>query len=393
MPDAAAVSSILKRATDTGDVPGVAVAVGNRAGTVYEAAFGVRSLGADIAMTPDTVCWIASMTKAVTATAAMQLVEHRKLSLDGPISKVLPVLADVRVLDGFDASGTARLRPPRSAITLRHLLTHTSGFGYDIWNADIGRYMEAHQVPGVISCQHKALTTPLAFDPGSRWQYGIGIDWAGKAVEAACGMTLGRYLKAHVFDPLGMADTGFKIGPAQRERLAAIHVRTPEGLAATTIEVTQTPEFEMGGGGLYSTVTDYLKFCRMILGNGSLNGTRILAAETVALMSANAMGPLRCGVMTTALPGSSNTVDFTDGMQWGLSFMINPEPVAGRRSANSLAWAGLANSYYWIDPARDIAGVFATQILPFADPKALSLFHAFESAVYTGIPSPPVGEG
>ncbi len=382
MADTSALAAILKRATDAGDVPGAAVIVGNKNGTIYEGAAGLRSLGSDTAMTPDTVCWIASMTKAITAAAAMQLVERGKLSLDAPISEVLPVLGKVMVLDGFETDGAARLRAPHTAITLRHLLTHTSGFSYDIWNADIGRYMAAHQVPGVISCQHKALTTPLVFDPGKRWEYGIGIDWAGKAVEAASGMKLGQYLEAHILGPLGMADTAFKIGADQRERRAAIHVRTPEGLVATTIELPQTPEFEMGGGGLYSTVRDYLKFCRMILNNGSLGGVRVLAPETVAQMTANAMGPIRCGVMKTALPASSNTVDFTDGMQWGLSFMINPETTATGRSAGSLAWAGLANSYYWIDPVRDVAGVFATQILPFADPKALALFQEFEAACY-----------
>jgi methyl acetate hydrolase len=382
MADIAALDAILKRATDAGDVPGVVVTAGTKAGTIYEGAAGLRSLGGDSAMTPDTVCWIASMTKAVTAAAAMQLVKTGKLTLDRPISDVLPVLGKVQVLDGFEPDGTARLRAPRTAITLRHLLTHTSGFSYDIWNADVGRYMAAHQVPGVISCEHKALTTPLVFDPGERWEYGIGIDWAGKAVEAASGMKLGHYLKANVFDPLGMADTAFKIGASQRERRADIHVRTPDGLVATTIELPQAPEFEMGGGGLYSTVRDYLKFCRMILDGGSLDGVRVLAPETVAQMTGNAMGPIRCGVMKTALPASSNTVEFTDSMQWGLSFMINPQTSATGRSAGSLAWAGLANSYYWIDPVRDIAGVFATQILPFADPKALALFKEFETAIY-----------
>lgn len=380
--DAAAISVLLERATNAGDVPGVAATVGDRNGVLYEGAFGTRSLDATAAMTPDTVCWIASMTKAVTAAAAMQLVERGALSLDTPIADILPVLGAVQVLDGFEADGTARLRPAKAPITLRQLLTHTSGFSYDIWSADMARYMKAHEIPGVASCQQKALTTPLLFDPGEKWDYGIGIDWAGKAVEAVSGVKLGHYLQANIFAPLGMGDTGFKIGAAQRERLAAVHVRTPDGLAATTIELTQTPEFEMGGGGLYSTVRDYLKFARMILNGGTLDRQRVLAPETVALMSRNAMGPLRCGVLKSALPGSSNDVAFTQGMQWGLSFMINPEQMATGRTAGSLAWAGLANSYYWIDPEKGIAGVFATQILPFADTKALALFEDFETAVY-----------
>lgn len=382
MAKTSAIAALLQNATDAGDVPGVSVAIGNKEGLLYEGAFGKRSLSADAAMTPDTVCWIASMTKAVTGAAAMQLVDQGKLSLDDPIANVLPVLGCAKVLEGFDADGTARLRLAKRPITLRHLLTHTSGFTYDIWSADMGRYQHAHDIPGIISCAHKALTTPLLFDPGERWEYGIGIDWAGKAVEAASGQQLGQYLKANIFNPLGMADTGFKIGPAQRERLAAIHLRTKEGLAATPIQLTQTPEFEMGGGGLYSTTRDYLKFARMILNGGNLDGNCILAPQTVSLMSQNAMGPIRCGVMKTALPASSHDVAFTSSMQWGLSFMINPEKMATGRSSHSLAWAGLANSYYWIDPSRDLAGVFATQILPFADPKALKLFQDFETEVY-----------
>ena len=138
----------------------------------------------------------------------------------------------------------------------------------------------------------------------------------------------------------------------------------------------------MGGGGLYSTVSDYLKFTRMILAGGTLDGARVLAAPTVAEMSSNAMGELRCRPLKSAAPGSTNDVDFLDGMQWGLSFLINPDPLPTGRSAGSLAWAGLANSYYWIDPVKQVAGVYATQLLPFFDADAVALFEAFESAVY-----------
>ncbi len=381
----AGLDALLKRATDAGDVPGVTAAVGTRDGMVYEAGFGTRAVGAATEMTPDTVCWIASMTKAVTAACAMQLVEQGKLTLDGPIAEVLPVLAETPVLDGFDAAGQPKVRPAKRPITLRHLLTHTAGFSYDMWSADITAYQKARNVPGVISCQNKALSTPLLFDPGERWEYGINIDWVGKAVEAVSGQKLGQYMKANLLEPLGMSDTGFKLGPSQSGRRAAIHMRAPEGLAATPIVLEQNPEFEMGGGGLYGTVGDYLRFARMILNGGALDGVRVVKPETVALMSRNAMGPTRCAPMKTVNPGSSNDVTFVDGMEWGLSFMINPAPLATGRSAGSLAWAGLANSYYWIDPAKGIAGVFATQILPFADIKALPLFQAFETEVYATV--------
>ena len=380
-----ALAAVLSRATDAGDVPGVAVCIANRDGVIYDAAFGQRSLATGVAMTTDTVCWIASMTKAVTAAAAMQLVEQGKLTLDDPIERVLPELGRVPVLEGFDAAGVARLRAPKTKMTLRHLLTHTSGFTYDMFSADMARYQKANTIPGVASCKNVALTTPLLFDPGERWAYGISIDWVGKVVEAVSGLTLGATMKSNIFDPLGMTETGFKIRDDQRQRLAAIHIRKPAGLVATSIELPAEPEFEMGGGGLYSTVGDYMKFARMILNGGVLDGRRLLKAETVAAMSTHAMGAIRARALKSADLGATRDMDFTEGMEWGLSFMINPQPLATGRSAGSLAWAGLANTYYWIDPAKGIAGIFAAQVFPFAEAQVLALFQAFETEVYRAL--------
>ena len=382
MANTQAVSDLLKRATDAGDVPGVVVAAATADGPIFEAGFGVRDVASGAPMTADTVVWIASMTKAVTGACAMQLVEQGRLSLDRPIATVLPELGNAQVLEGFASDGSPRLRPANRPITLRHLLTHTSGFVYDIWNPEMGRYLEKTGTPGIISCANAALSIPLLFDPGERWDYGIGIDWAGKAVEAASGQRLGQYMQQNLLQPLGMTDTGFKIGPVQRQRLAKVHNRTPQGFVATDMELPQDPQFEMGGGGLYSTVGDYLRFTRMILNGGSLDGTRVLARETVATMSAHAMGDLLCRSLKTAAPALSNDVDFMDGMQWGLTFLINPQALPTGRSAGSLAWAGLANSYYWIDPVKRVTGVYATQVLPFFDEKAVRLFADFETAIY-----------
>ena len=382
MANTQAISELLQRATDAGDVPGVVVAAVAADGTVFAEGAGVRDVRTGTKMTADTVVWIASMTKAVTGACAMQLVEQGRLSLDAPIAGVLPELGKVRVLDGFAADGSPRMRPARGAITLRHLLTHSSGFVYDIWNRDMARYLETTGTPGIISCMNAALAIPLVFDPGERWDYGIGIDWAGKAVEAASGQRLEVYMQEHLLGPLGMNDTCFRIGAAQRQRLAKVHNRTAAGFEATDTELPQEPEFEMGGGGLYSTVSDYLRFARMVMNRGTLDGVRVLAPETVAVMAAHAMGELRCRAMKTAAPSVSNDVDFVDGMQWGLSFLVNPEPLPTGRSAGSLAWAGLANSYYWIDPVKRVAGVYATQLLPFFDDKAVRLFQDFETAVY-----------
>jgi len=385
MVDTSRIASPLRQAAEASDIPGVAAAAATADGVIFEGAFGVRDLTTGHPMSADTVVWIASMTKAVTGACAMQMVERGKLSLDGDIAAVLPELGRVQVLEGFDASGAPRLRPARRAITLRHLLTHTSGYAYDIWNADIARYMEATGTPGIISCQNAALTLPLAFDPGERWEYGISIDWAGKAVEAVSGQTLDLYMQDNILKPLGMTDTGFGIGEDQRRRLAAMHARTPDGLVPIEFEIPQEPDFHMGGGGLYSTVGDYLKFAQMILRGGTFNGAQVLQPDTVAAMSKNAMGELVCRPMKTANASSSNDVDFVAGMKWGLSFLINPEPLPTGRSSGSLAWAGLANSYFWIDPARKVAGVYATQVLPFFDQKAVQAFEAFETAVYQAL--------
>jgi methyl acetate hydrolase len=372
---------VLAGAVAAGDVAGVVAVAANQGGTVYEGAFGRREIGAEPAMTLDTVFWIASMTKAVTTVAAMQFVERGAVSLDEP----LPELAGAQVLEGFDEDGAPLLRAARGPITLRHLLTHTAGFTYDIWNADMGRYMAYHGIPGIIECRDVTLDTPLIADPGDRWEYGISMDWAGKVVERLSGQSLEDYLREHVCGPLGMRDTAFVIGPDQRDRLAGMHVRHPDGsLEAIAFEVPQQPEFYMGGGGLYGTGPDYLTFLRMLLNGGELDGVRILAPETVAEMARNQIGDLQVGALKTAIPGSSNDAEFFPGMvkRWGLGFVINTETASTGRSAHSLAWAGLANTYYWLDPTRRLAGVLLTQVLPFADDRVLRLLDQFETAMY-----------
>jgi methyl acetate hydrolase len=377
--------ALLQKAVASGDVPGVVAVATDRDGTIYEGGFGERVLGRGEAMTPDTVGWIASMTKALTGTAAMQLVEQGKLDLDRPATEWAPELGKGQVLEGFDAAGAPKTRPPKRPITLRHLLTHTAGFSYEIWNEDIIRHQQAKGIPGIISCEHAALTTPLLFDPGERWEYGINLDWAGKIVEAASGKRLGAYLREHIFEPLGMSDTAFKLRPDMRARLARIHQRgDDDGFAPLDLEIPQEPEFDMGGGGLYGTAPDYLKFVRMILNRGRANGERVLKPETVDMMARNQAGECRVQAVKTAMPALSNDAEFFPGMPkcWGLSFMINMEQAPTGRSAGSLAWAGLANSYYWIDPSRGVGGVYLSQVLPFADKKALPLYFDFERTVY-----------
>jgi len=380
-----AIDALLGRAVDGGDVPGVAAMVTRREGTLYEGAFGKRMLGGDAPMELDTVCWLASLTKALVGAGAMQLVERGVLDLNEPVRRRLPELGEAMVLEGFDDEGRPRLRAPARAITLRHLLTHTAGFGYEFWNAEIMKYQQATGTPGTGSGMNASLGTPLLFEPGERWNYGINIDWTGKLIEAVSGMKLGEYLAKNLFAPLGMDSTGFKITPEMRARLAKMHQRDSHGaLAPIEREVRQDPEFESGGGGLYSTARDYLKFVRMMLAHGEVDGRRVLKPETVALMARNHIGETRVTPLKAQFPALSNDAEFFPGVpkSWGLSFQINEAPAPTGRPSGGLMWGGLSNTYYWIDPFNGVGGVYLTQILPFCDLKSLPLFYAFETAVY-----------
>jgi CubicO group peptidase (beta-lactamase class C family) len=320
----------------------------------------------------------------------MQLTERGQLSLDQPAKEVLPFLADTKVLLGFDANDIPIMRAPRKQITLRNLLTHTAGFVYDIWNEEMSRYAKITDLPPVRTGKLEALTAPLNFDPGERWEYGINIDIAGRMVEVASGLDLETYMQRHILEPLGMPDTSFIERPEWAGRATTVHARQPDGSLEPIAQPPATNterEFFPGGGGLFSTASDYLRFLRALMNDGELDGQRILKRGTVALMSQNHMGDLEVQKLPTQNPLLSNPVDLFPGMskKWGLSFLINTEPGPAGRSAGSLAWAGLNNTYYWLDPVKKIAGVFMTQTLPFADPTVLRAADAFESAVYRSI--------
>lgn len=386
----AQIDTTLRRATDTKEVPGVVAMAATDNGILYEGVFGTRDLGKGPAMTRDTVFRIASMTKAVTSVAAMQLVEQGKLKLNEPVPDIDPALSALQVLEGFDASGAPRLRPAKRPITLRHLLTHTAGFTYEVWDANTQRYVKTTGMPSTASGKVAALRTPLAFDPGDRWLYGVNVDWAGRIVEATSGQPLDVYFREHILGPLGMNDTGFTTTPAQRARQASVHQRKSDGsLEPQPLETPFTPEYYAGGGGLYSTVPDYLNFLQMLLHGGSWNGARILSPETVALMGTNQIGDIEAGVLKTYVPTRSNDVDFFHGMplRWGLAYMINLQPGPDGRSANSLTWAGIFNTYYWIDPSKHVTGVIMTQVLPFADQASVRLYGQFERGVYNALKS------
>ena len=382
------LDKVLDAGTKAGSAPGAVAIVVNRNEVLWEGASGERSIGGGVPMTPDTVGAIFSMTKAITGAAAMQLVEQNKLDLDAPAGDIIPWLNEVQVLDGFDADGEPLLRAPKSVVTLRNLLTHTSGFTYELWNENEVRWKEKTGALSLFTLENKSLQTPLAFDPGTDWEYGTGIDWVGKMVEVVSGMTLGEYFAKYLTGPLGMSDTAFAHSPSMLERASAIHARLPDGsLQVMDLPAPENPEFEMGGGGLHGTMSDYGKFIRMILNDGELDGVRVLKPETVATMCENHIGNLRVKNLKTIAPPFTNDAEFFPGQpkSWGLTFQINETPADTGRPAGTLMWAGLANSYYWIDRTNGIGGAYLSQILPFADEKSLELFFDIERTVYQSL--------
>ena len=379
------IDEVLRKPIEAGFVPGVVALAADDRGVFYQGAFGRRAIDKPEPITLDSVFRIASMTKAVTGTAAMQLVEQHRIGLDQPIGDVLPVVKNVKVLEGFDPDGAPRLRDPRVPITLRHLLTHTSGYGYDIFNPDLRRYIEGVGLPSILSHKNESLRVPLLFDPGAGWEYGIGIDLAGKVVEAVSGQPLEAYFRHHIFEPLKMRDTSFLLNDDMARRLVGAHARGSDGKPAPiSFESPHDADFHAGGAGLFSTGPDYLAFTRMLLAGGTLDGAQILKQETVELMARNAIGDLEVPMMRSNNPALALEVETFPGQvkKWGLTFLINTKDVEGFRAAGSLTWGGIHNTFFWIDLKRRITAVAMMQILPIGDPQVIGTMVAFEQALY-----------
>ena len=385
-----AIDKILSKPIEAGLVPGVVAVAADDSGVIYEGAFGRRAVGSTEPMTLDSVFRIASMTKAITGTAAMQLVEKGRIGLEQPMGDVLPLVRDVKVLEGFDGDGTPRLRDPKTPVTLRHLLTHTAGYGYDIFNPDLARYVQIAGLPSILSRRNDALRVPLLFDPGSGWEYGIGLDLVGKVIEEVTGEDLESYFRRHILDPLGMRDTGFLLRIDMARRLVGTHMRGPDGKPiAISIEPMEEAEFHTGGAGLFSTAPDYVTFTRMLLAGGALDGVEVLKPETIKLMARNAIGDLNVPMVRSNNPALALEVETFPGQikKWGLSFLINTEDIEGFRSAGSLTWGGVHNTYFWIDLKKRITAVALMQILPIGDPQVQETMIAFERTLYAAISS------
>lgn len=385
------VAPILTRVTsgDTaGRVPGVVAAVTDRESTVFDGAAGVRSLSGDTAMTTDTVFALFSTTKAITGTTVLQCVEEGLVDLEAPASEYVPELADIKVIDGFDAAGEPVLRNPVRPITTRHLMLHTAGFAYPFFDETYFRLAE-QGLPSPITGTRASLHSPLLFDPGESWNYGTNMDWAGVVVERVRGARLGEVMAQRVFAPLGMTDTGFTMNDSMAARRASIHQRGEDGSLTPLDDLVleQDPEQHMGGHGLYSTMSDYAKFLRMWLNDGDGPGGRVLRPDTVQNAAKDGLGGRKITPLRDVDPTLTNNAEFFPGQpkSWSYSFMVNDETAPTGRPAGSLGWAGLANLYYWIDRENGVAGIWGTQILPFADAVSFTGYLDMETAVYSAL--------
>ena len=380
-PGSAAIDVSLRAAVERKDVPGVVALVTDRNRVLYQGAFGVADVSSGRPLAVDSMFRIASMTKAVTSLALMQLIEQGRLGLDDPAEKYLPELVNLKVFESFDpATGAYKLRPASRPATVRHFLTHTSGLAYPFTSATWRDFKpkEGEKYP---------FGGPLLFDPGERWHYSTSTDVVGRLVEVISGQKLEDYFRQHIFAPLKMPDTSYNVPQDKGPRLIAAQQRAGERMDGAVVLQSLQPGLTIpapiGGGGLASTANDYGRFVRMFLNGGELDGARVLKAETVALMGQNHIGVVSVPALKTHLPRSADFTFIADGRdKFGLGFLITVDQVPGKRSSGSLSWGGINNTYFWIDPSRGIAGVIMMQYLPFADAKALAVYDTFERGAY-----------
>ena len=381
--------AVLDEAVDQGELPFAIAAMGSSEGQLWSHAAGHRDANKHHSASPDNIIQIASMTKLVTTIAALQLVERGLLALDEPADVYIDELARLRVLTGFDAGGKGQFEDAKRAPTVRELITHTAGFVYEIWNANAQQAVTAGLTESFLAGGN-FLVNPLAFQPGTQWEYGTNTDWLGVLIEQRSGERLVDYFEKNIFDPLGMKDTHFELPEDKLDRSVTMMARTEDQLIVSsfgqpTAQDRHSMPFYSGGGGLYSTVEDYGRVLQMLLSAGTANGSQVLAAKTVDSMFHNHIGELRPEALITQVPEVSNDADLAFGASatFGLGLLIHPEGLPSRRRANTGSWAGLFNTYYWIDRDSDLYGIFGTQILPFYDAATISTLASFEQSVYS----------
>jgi methyl acetate hydrolase len=386
--DGSRIDAVLAEAVEAGRVPHVAAIAADRDGVLYEGGAGPRAVGeSDDPVGTGTQFRIMSMTKMVCTAAALQQVERGELDLDAPVEQYCPEFADVRVLEGFDGD-TPVLVEPASKATVHHLVTHTSGLSYWFWDADLLKYETATGIPNVTPGSAEAFQAPMVAHPGTRYVYGISTDWLGKVVEAVAGTTLDEVVRTGITEPLGMADTMFRLDAGRTANCVAIHTRGEDGGWTPVPEIlNQEPDWWAGGHGLYSTPRDYVRFERALLRGGELDGERILSAQMVDRAFSNQIGALDFPAeIPTADPPISDTLRVGPGHTWGYGLLLNTADVPGRRRAGTGAWAGLFNTHFFIDRATGVCASIYTNSLPFIESDgAWRVYGEFEEALYAAL--------
>jgi len=377
------LDDVIRTAVERQDVPFAVAMVGGRDGVRWSGSAGEARPG--VAAASNTIFRIYSMTKALGSTAAMILMDRGTLDPDTPVAEILPEFAKKQVLEGFDAEGKPLMRPPRTQATVRHLATHTSGLTYEFWNTELQRYMQSTGQPSILSGLREGLDYPLMFHPGERWEYGIGIDWLGQVVEKVDGRAIDDFCRDELFQPLGMQDTRFEVEPDIAPRLSSVHMRGEDGFFADfELAPPSKPAFYGMGHSLYSTAPDYMRFLRMYLNKGQLDGHRILSEAGLARLLTNQIGDTSTPLLKTAAPSITADAEFFPGRKksHSMGFQRIDEDVPGMRSAGSQFWAGVCNTHFWFDPKKDVIGIIMTQTLPFVEPRFMAMYEAFERGVY-----------
>ena len=379
--NSAAIDAYLDRAVEETKIPGLVALVVDEDGVIYSHTAGLRNVAAGTPMSIDTIFNIASMTKPVAVAAIMMLVEEGKLSLDDPISKYVPEFANKPVMTDYNAeTGTYATRPAAGEVTIRQLLSHSSGLSYPFSSAKVARLSGG--TPGF-----DATTLPLLTDPGTEWRYAGGIAVVGRVLERIEGKTLDVFLQERIFGPLGMTDTGYAVPSSERERVVAVHRMTESGLveAPVTGEVRSAVS---GDGGLYSTAPDYAKFIQLVLHRGlAPDGARLLEARSLREMGRNQLGDVRVEIQDEPLPLLARAFPLGAGRDgFGLGFQVTGEhDDRDTRAPGSLSWAGIFNTEFWIDPENGIGAVLLMQYLPFYDQEAIDTLVGFEALLYEGL--------
>jgi len=382
-----AIDAVLADAVSSGAVPNVVAIAADRDGVIYEGGVGPRAPGEDTTVGADTPLRIMSMTKPVVTVAALHLAEQRKLDIDAPVEEYCPEFDALGLLERIE-DGRPVLRRPSRKVTVKQLITHTSGLGYWFWNADVLAWTRAVGAPTSMSGRRAVLDAPLVAEPGTTFMYSNATDWLGLVVEAVCGHPLDEALASIVTDPLGMTRTGFALDDRARAELVPVHrTAAGEGWEASDIELPARPDYVSGSRGLYSTAHDYLIFQRMLLGEGTgPDGTTVLQPATVQAMFCNQIGALDFPAeIRTADPRTALGLALGPGYKWGHGLLLNTVDEPGRRRAWSGGWMGLFNTFFWVDPAAGVAGAIYTQAIPFLIPEAVRMTKDFETAVYASL--------